>query len=235
MTTSGITTYELSALQMVEGFFNILGVAQEGEALTARMYQDGMRAYNGMIQTLSGYPHLWLQEEGELSMVADDPSYVVSPRALRVTNCRYHNILSALDTPMNKMSRQEYYDQPTKTTATGIPVNFYFDPKVDEGTLYLWPCPSASAATQYTIRYSYWRFPDVMTASNQTMDLPQQWVEPIMWNGAKRLCTQYPVNDPNLLQVILGQAKEFWDKLTAFDNEDASLYMQPDYMASVQP
>lgn len=235
MTTSGQTTYELSTLQMIEGMFALLGVAQEGEALTPRMYQDGLRAYNGMIQTLSAFPHLWTQEEGSLSMVADTPSYVVTPRALRITDCRYRNNTSLIDVPMAKMSRQEYFDQPTKTTSPGIPVNFYFDPKVDTGTLYLWPCPSSTTASSYTIRYTYWRFLDTMTASNDTMDLPQQWVEPIMWNGAKRLITQYPVNDPNLMQMILGEAKEYWDRLTAFDNEDASLYMQPNYQGGMQP
>ena len=51
----------------------------------------------------------------------------------------------------------------------------------------------------------------------------------------RKLVTQYPVNDPNLMQMILGEAKEYWDRLTAFDNEDASLYMQPNYQGGMQP
>jgi hypothetical protein len=227
MTTSGTITYEPTVLEMIDGMFNILGVAQEGEALTPRMYADGLRAYNGCIQTWSASPHLWTLEEGSLALVAEQPSYVVSPRALRITSCRYR--LNGIDTPMRMFSRQEYFDQPNKTVSPSIPVNFYFDPKVAEGTLYLWPAPSATAAAQYTVHYTYVKFLEIVDSADQTADFPQQWVEALMWNGAKRLLTQYPVNDPNLMQLVLAQAAEYENNLRQWDNEPASLFMQVDY------
>lgn len=229
MTTSGQITYEPTVLEMIEGAFAILGVAQEGEALTPRMYSDGLRALNGLLQTWSAQPHLWTATENTLTLIAGQPSYIVSPRALRVLSCRYR--INGIDTPMRMLSRQEYYDLPNKTVSPSIPVNFYFDPKVDEGTLYLWPAPSASAALQYTIHYDYVRFLDIVDETNQTLDFPQQWVEPIMWNMAKRLLTQYPVNDVALMQLVLAQAREYEQSLDAWDNEPASLYMQVDYNA----
>lgn len=205
---------------------NILGIAQEGEALTPRMYADGLRALNGLLQTLSAHPHLWTATEGTVALVGDQPSYVVSPRALRILECRYR--LNGIDVPMTMFSRQEYYDQPNKTTSPSIPVNFYFDPQVDEGTLYLWPCPSATAAAQYTIHFTYIRFLDINDASNQTLDIPQQWAEAVAFNLAKRLMTQYPVNDVNLAKMILGQADEYLARLSGWDNEPASIFLQPE-------
>lgn len=227
MTTSGTILYEPTTNSFIEWAYNILGVAQEGEALTATMYQNGLRALNGLLQTMSAFPHLWTYEEGTLALVADDPSYVITPRALRITDCRYR--LNGIDVPMTMMSRQEYFDQPNKTVSPSIPVNFYFDPKVANGTLYLWPCPSAAAAASYTVHYTYIKFIEIQTATNQTLDIPQQWAEAVAFNLAKRLMTQYPVNDGNLAMQVLAQAKEYWDALSAFDNEPASLYMQPDY------
>lgn len=227
MTTSGTITYEPSTLQVIEAGFNILGVGQEGEALTPRMYQDGLRALNQLIQSMSAEPHLWTYEEGSVTLVANQPSYTVSPRALRITDCRYR--LNGIDVPMQMMSRQEYFDQPNKTVAPSIPVSFYFDPKVADGTLYLWPCPSTTAAAQYTIHYTYVRFLQIQSASSDTLDFPQQWIEAVSWNLARKLMTQYPVNDPNLAQIIVGTAKETMDALKAWDNEPASLFMQPDY------
>ena len=227
MTTSGTITYEPTVLEMIEGMFNILGVAQEGEALTPRMYADGLRAYNGLIQSWSAQPHLWTLVEGTVTLVGGQASYVVGPRALRITSCRYRR--NGIDTPMTMFSRQEYFDQPNKTISPSIPVNFYFDPKVANGTLYLWPCPSATTAANYTVHFTYVRFLDIVSAADQTADLPQQWVEPIMWNGAKRLMTQYPVNDPNLMSLVLAQAAEYEGNLRSWDNEPASLFMQPDY------
>lgn len=228
MSTSGVIGFEPTTSEFIAWGFSLLGVAQEGEALTPRMYQDGLRSLNGLIQTLSAFPHLWTAEEGSLTMAADTPSYIVSPRALRILECRYRNTQSQIDVPMTMFSRQEYFDQPNKTTSPSIPVNFYFDPKVADGTLYLWPCPSATTATQFTIHYTYLKFIEVQTATNQTLDFPQQWAEAIAFNLARRLMTQYPVNDPNLANEVRAQAAEYWARLTAFDNEIASLYMQPE-------
>lgn len=228
MTTSGTITYEPSTLQIIEAAYNVLGVGQEGEALTPRMYQDGLRSLNQLIQSMSAEPHLWTYEEGSIALIADTPSYVVSPRALRITDCRYR--LNGIDVPMQMFSRQEYFDQPNKEIAPSIPVNYYFDPKVADGTLYLWPCPSATAAANYTIHFTYVRFLQIQTASNDTLDFPQQWIEAVTWNLARKLMTQYPVNDPGLAQIALGTAKETMDALKAWDNEPASLYMQPDYL-----
>lgn len=225
MSTSGTISYEPTALEIIQAAFRNIGVAQEGEALTAAMYQDGLRALNYQIQTLSAHPHLWTATEGSLSFVADTPSYTVSPRALRVLECRYR--VNGIDTPMTMFSRQEYFDQPNKVVSPSIPVNFYFDPKVANGTLYFWPAPSAqTVAAGYTAHYTYVRFLDILTETNQTLDLPQQWIEPITWGVSKRLMTQYPVNDPNLAQIVLGQAKESLDWLMQWDNEPASVFMQ---------
>lgn len=228
MTTSGTISFEPTTLEFITWGYNILGVAQEGEALTALMYQNGLRAFNGLIQTLSAFPHLWTATEGLLSLVGDQPSYVVSPRALRILECRYRLTASGIDVPMTMFSRQEYFDQPNKTTSPSIPVNFYFDPKVATGTLYLWPCPSVTVASQYTVHYTYLKFIEIQDGSNQTIDIPQQWAEAVAFNLAKRLMTQYPVTDPILAQFVLAQANEYWTRMTAWDNEPASLYMQPE-------
>lgn len=228
MTTSGIINFQPTTLEILEWAFNNLGIAQEGEPLTPRMYSDGLRSLNGLLQTFSANPHLWTATENTLALVAGQAAYVVSPRALRVTNCRYRR--QGIETPMTEMSRQEYLDQPNKTISPAIPVSFYFDPKVDIGTLYLWPPPSAQTVAQgYDIRYDYIRFFDVQTASNETLDLPSQWIEPVVWNLSKRLMTQYPVNDPNVAALVLSQAADTLADLLAWDNEPASLFLQADY------
>lgn len=227
MTVSGSIVYEPTALEIINGAFSFLGIAQDGEALTPRMYADGLRALNGLIQTWSAQKHLWTEAEASLSLVSGQAAYNIVPRALRVLSCRYS--LNGIDTPMTMLSRQEYYDSPNKNIATGVPVGFYFEPKIDNGSLYLWPSPSASVATQYTIRYTYVKFMDIVKETGETVPFPQQWIEPVMWNTAKRLMTQYPVNDPNLMRMVLSQAAEYEASLSQWDNEPTSLYMQPDY------
>lgn len=227
MTTSGITALDMTTLEIVTRAFNRLGVAQEGEALTPRMYEDGVAELNLLINEWNASPHLWTKEQATLTLVDDTAAYVVSPRALRVTSCRYR--LNGIETPMTMFSRQEYLDQPTKTVSPSIPVNFYFDPKVDTGTLYLWPAPSAQTVLQgYDIRYDYVRLMAIMDAANNTVDMPQQWLQPLIWNLADNLQTQYPVNDPNLANRVTAKAMQSLADLKAWDQEPASLFMQVD-------
>lgn len=230
MPTSGTTSFNMTSLEIIEGAFNCLGVAQEGEALTPRMYADGRRALNLMIKTWGAHPRLWIKTEGALAMIADQAAYALtSPRALRVLSVR--RALNGIETPMNELSRQEYFDQPNKSVSPSIPVSFYFDPQTTQGTLYLWPAPSAQTVTQYGINYTYIRRMDDMVSTNDDLDMPQEWLEPAQWNLATRLMTQYPVNDPTLAQIVISTAKELYQQLLEWDNEPASLYMQPDSQA----
>lgn len=227
MTVSGVTTHQLTTSQVIERAFNRIGVAQEGEALTPKMYNDGLDELNLLILQMNADPHLWIKVEGSVTLVADQAAYVVSPRALRIWNCRYR--LNGIDVPMTKFSRQEYLDQPNKTVSPSIPVNFYFDPKVDTDTLYLWPTPSAQTVAQgYQIIYDYYRLMSVQVASNDTLDMPQQWQQALIWNLANNLETQYPVNDPRLAAKVEAQAATSYAMIKAWDNEDASLFMQPE-------
>lgn len=226
MSTSGTTSYNLTNSQIIEAAFNALGIGMEGEALSARMQADGQRALNLMVKTWGAQEHLWTKAEGTVTMVAGQANYVTSPRAMRVLSVRRRQ--DGIDTPLNEFSRQEYYDQPNKTTSPSIPVSFYFDPQLSNGTLYLWPAPSAQTVADFTIHLTYLRRMDDMTASNNDLDMPQEWLEAVVWNLAKRLMTQYPVNDPNQMQMVLSMAAETYDALSGWDNEPASIYLQPE-------
>ncbi len=230
MTVSTTTNFQMTTTQLIQRAFKRLGVAQEGEALTPAMYEDGLEEMNLLITEWNAHPRLWIKEEGTLALVGDTPSYAITPRALRVQDCRYRNLTSLIEVPMTEMSRQEYWDQPNKTTSPSVPVNFYYDPQVETGTLYLWPCPSTTTATQFDIRYDYIRLMAIMDATNNTLDMPFQWQQPLIWNLANNLETQYPVNDPRLAMKVTQRAAETYGALMQWDNEPAALFMQPDYL-----
>lgn len=227
MSTSGTTSFNLTNLEIITAAFNQLGIGMEGEALTPRMVQDGQRALNLMIKTWGAQEHLWTKTEGTLAMVAGQAAYALtSPRPMRVLSVRRRQ--NGIDTPLNEFSRQEYFDQPNKTGSPSVPVSFYFDPQVGNGTLYLWPAPSSQTVANFTINLTYLRRMADMSASNNDLDMPQEWLEAVTWNLAKRLMTQYPCNDPNQMQLVLAMAAETYDSLSGWDNEPASIYLQPE-------
>lgn len=226
MTTSGSSDFNMTSAQIVEKAFHILGKASEGEALTARMMTDGTSSLNLLIKTLGAQQHLWTTEEGELTLVAGQAAYVISPKPMRVLSARRHQ--NGIDTPMNEMARSTYFDQPNKTESPSTPVSFYYEPQRTIGTLYLWPAPASTIIPSVTIRYTYLRRMDDMDASNNDLDMPQEWLQAICWALASDLETEYPVNNPRLAMKIDTKAAQLVAGMKGWDNEPASLFFQPD-------
>lgn len=228
MSVSGSITFTMNAVQMIDKAFHRLGKASEGEAVTARMYEDGLSSLNLIVKSRIGTSdHLSLRTEGTLSLVANQASYTLSPFPLRVTSVRRRNS-SGYDVPMNLLSREEYFDIPNKTVSPSTPISYYFDPQSTSGTLYVWPAPDSNAPTEFSLLYTYLRRPDDMLQSTDSLDMPQEWIDPLIWMLADDLETEYPVNDPRLAMKVGAKAAEAKQILSNWDNEGGSIYMQPD-------
>lgn len=229
MAVSSIQTYSLSLNELVEEAFDVIGVGSEGEDVTADMYARGKRSLNLMIQSWNAMDDLWRRDEVTVTMVAAQAAYVLDdPKPLRVTSARRVNS-SGYETPMAEWSRQQYLDQPNKVTSPSTPVNFYYDPQRDDGTLYVWPAPSTAVASDITVKLDTLRPFFVMDSSANTLDFPQEWQEAVVLNLAKRLKLKYPVRDPATNAEIDDLAAELLAKLKGWDNEPASFFLQPDY------
>lgn len=227
MTVAATNDYTLTAYQLYEAAYNILGVAQEGEAMTPRMAQDAARSANLMIKTWGAQENLWRMTEGTLPMVAGQASYsLTNPRPLRIHSVRRKN--QGIETPMTALSRQEYFDLPQKTDSPSVPVSYYFDPQQGSGVLYLWPAPSTEVVSAYTINLTYLRRMADFDASGNELDMPQEWQEAFIYNLAVRLMTQYPVNDQSIANDIKGMAAGLYQMLSSFDAETTSVFFQPD-------
>jgi hypothetical protein len=227
MTTSGSISFGLNASQIVEKAFHILGKASEGEALSARMYTDGLSSLNLFLKTLNTIQHLWTKTERTLTLVDSTAAYDLTPKPGRVLSVR--RSYAGTEVPLYPMAREQYFDQPNKTLSPSTPVSWYYDPQATTGTLYLWPAPSASVASLFTLNITYLRRIEDMVASNDALDMPQEWLQAIVWNLANDLETEYPVNDGRLAQKIERKAAILLAQLSSWDNEPASVYLQPEY------
>jgi hypothetical protein len=231
MSTSGVATFNMVASEIVEKAFHRLGKASEGEAMSPRMLSDGMSSLNLLIKGIGAADHLWVRTEGTVTLVADTAAYVLTPKPLRVTSVRrrYTSGTTVTDTPLTELSRQEYFEQPNKTSSPSTPNSYYFDPQATSGTLYLWPAASSETVTAgYSIQLTYLRRMDDMVSSNDDLDMPQEWLQPMIWALADDLETEYPVNDPRLAQKIERKSAMWYQMLRSFDNETASIFLQPE-------
>lgn len=225
MSTSGAQNFNMTAGQIVEKAFHVLGKAAEGEAMTPRMYADGLSSLNLMIKTMGASDRLWVRTERTVALVAGQIAYALSPRPLRVISARRRT--SGIDVPLLELSRQEYDEIPTKTINPATPISFYFDPQVPAANLYVWPAASASVAASTELRLTVLRRMDDMVTAADDLDMPQEWFQAVIWNLADDLETEYPVNDARLAGKIERRAAILRANLTAWDNEPAAIYFQP--------
>jgi hypothetical protein len=153
--------------------------------------------------------------------VYDYPAANAVVRPLRIVSARRYNFLSAIETPMDPpMSRLDYRALPNKTNP-GTPTRFFYDPRGganNQGIVYVWPAPADSANA---MNFTWWRPIQDFNVPGNIPDLPTEWLDALVWNLAKKMTPEYPVN-AQLYQIIAGEAAESLDLVTGYDREPES-------------
>jgi hypothetical protein len=90
MAVSGSTSFSLNAGQIIDKAFHRLGKASEGEAVSARMYEDGLSSLNLILKSKLGTSdRLSLRTEGSLDLVANQEGYTLTnPFPARILSIR---------------------------------------------------------------------------------------------------------------------------------------------------
>lgn len=139
---------------------------------------------------------LWLNTLYNISLVKDQAKYYLGPlgswaipRPLAVVEARiaYSN---GNEIPMTVMARDDYMRLPNKAS-TGLPVQYFVDPQMDNLDFYIWPV--ADADDTYQINMTL-RTPiqDFQVTDNYP-NFPVEWVDALHYNLAMRLIPVYDV------------------------------------------
>ena len=231
MTTSGETTWTQTEIQIVSRALRLLGVGTAGETLSAEETSDGVAALNALVKAWQAKGlGLWTRTEGTMTLVAAQQSYTMggsgtpdfASRPLKIESCRVKDS-SDREIPMAELSRQEYFNLPLKS-ATGIPTQFYYDPQLNAGKLYVWP--TLQTGQTRTLAFTYRRTLEDFSANGDTPDFPVEWINALTYNLAVDLSPEYP--GATISPIVTARASEYLADLRGFDAEDSSVYFQPD-------
>ena len=132
--------------------------------------------------------------------------------------------INGIDTPMNVLSRDEYDALPNKS-GQGMPVSWYFDPQRSARTLYVWLVPTTALAASVSLKYTYLRVIEDVDALDNDPDVPQEWLEALVYSLSDRLANSYGENNPALSAFAAQLVRD----LSSQDQESASLFIQPAY------
>lgn len=143
-------------------------------------------------------------------------------RPLRVMQARRYEYQSAQDTQMIELAREDYFKMPNKTTL-GTPTQYYYDPQLSTGQIYVWQNPNNSS---YAVKFTALRQINDYLVSTDTSDLPTEWLEPIIFNLSVRLAPAYGALAK--LAILKPLADEMLMTLKRFDTEKTYVRTIPD-------
>jgi hypothetical protein len=141
-------------------------------------------------------------------------------RPLRILSCR-RNSDDDQDTPMFNYAYEDYFNLPNKTSS-GIPTTWTYNPQRSTGILYIWPTPSDLTDK---VNFTYLRSIQDLDQAINDPDFPQEWLEVITYQLAVRLSHRY--GKRNQIRSLKEDADVMLASLLAYDNEPASIYLQP--------
>lgn len=145
-------------------------------------------------------------------------------RPLRILpNSRHRQSSTASETPIERISGQEYFDQPDKTSQ-GTVTQDYFRPILDDSRYHVWQTADDADSL---VRITYERQIEVFVATSDEPDFPSEWYYPLVYELAVTIGPEYKVT-PDRMQINIGLRNEFLDGVLGRDQETNSIDVQPE-------
>lgn len=137
-------------------------------------------------------------------------------RPLRIVGARRYVFNGALETPMILMSRLDYRNLPNKTSP-GTATQLFYDPRGganNQGQIFLWPAPSDVSSA---IKFTWWRMIQDFNSPANNPDLPNEWLNALVWNLAYQMAPEYDVPEArfNRLEKLAAGSLDLvmgWDR-----------------------
>lgn len=144
-------------------------------------------------------------------------------RPLAITAARRFNVSTTEETPLVMVSHSDYQTLPRKS-ARG-PVNqFYYDRQLSTGYANLWMAPNDP---DELVRFTWRRPIEDFNSAGDNPDLPQEWIDTLIWNLGLLMAPEYGVSGQRLSELAQFAAATL-DDMVGFDREEGSIYIQPD-------
>jgi len=147
------------------------------------------------------------------------------PRPDRILEC--NRIYDGNEVTITALSLQEYNNLPNKSQ-TGTPINYFYDPVLNNGRLYLWLTPGTSEASDFSVEIVAVTQVNDMDNSSDTFDFPQEWYEPLILNLAYKLSGAYGGLNIGEKRALKLDALQVLNDTINYDQDDTSVFISPE-------
>jgi len=232
MSTSGITTNQLTRNQFIEAALRTIGVLALDQTPSATEYTTAAIKLNALIGEfrVKGL-QVWQRTSYSMTLTNGVASYNIGSGQTLNTAYPLH-LLQAVRVDATQGTRidmdivADYNFNILPSNSSGTPLQITYQPKMNLGVIKVWPTPDSYAATNVSIVLTYLRPLEYFNTATDTADFPEEWVSAIIYGLAVRIAPEYgvPLQDRSLL---IKEADMYLKTAEENSFEDASLFIQP--------
>jgi hypothetical protein len=141
-------------------------------------------------------------------------------KALRIPDMRREQGtgVNLTEIPMGQLARSEYLELPNKRSS-GTPVQYYFNPQINTGEMFLWPVPSIS---DRRANFTFYKPIAVFDNSASAADFPDEWIAALKYNLAVYLAPAFggrPIAPETMMM-----AEKLYQTAYTWDQGDSATY-----------
>ncbi len=132
-------------------------------------------------------------------------------------------VTKSYDLPMTQWNRDTYVAINNKTQPGHPSTNYFFEKKLDP-QLTLWPVPDSD--TGHLLLFVHRQAQDIGTLVQQ-IEIPQRWLDGVIWLLADRLGYELPNVDPAVAQRVEQKAQMQTFEAELSETDGAPIFLQP--------
>ena len=128
--------------------------------------------------------------------------------------------------PLARMNRDDYTNLPNKTFQSNRPLQYWYDRKIPNPVMHLWPVPNSGATTSQLVLWVQRYIMDVGTMT-QELEVPQRWYEAIVAMLAAKLALEIAEVDPGMIPMLDQKANLALYTAQAEERDNSPMMMAP--------
>lgn len=140
-----------------------------------------------------------------------------------ITVTEFYLASQSADLPVLQWNRDTWSTINNKFQIGRPSTNYYFEKKIDP-TLTLWPIPNNDY--DHLLVLTERQVQDIGSLSQQ-IEVPQRWVEAVIWQLAVRLAYELPQVDASMIPVVVQMADKMLIEVEREESDGAPIMLQP--------
>jgi len=128
--------------------------------------------------------------------------------------------------PLARLNRDDYTNLPNKSFQSNRPLQFWYDRKIPNPIMHLWPVPNSGADTSQLVLWVQRYIMDVGTMTQQ-LEVPQRWYEAIVAMLASKLALEIVEVDANMIPLLDQKAQQALYTAQAEERDNSPMMIAP--------